>query len=488
MERSDAADEDGFGEGAGVVESGAGGSFPEDGVDELVAMVTAGGFFEGEVLELVGRNDESHSDVGLDDCAVGSDEDGALVGEFFVAEERDNILWRTFITIVPRDFDGIAGGVFGSWEHVFDFGVDGPTPFVWCGTDAFHGDGRGEFERMEDGIVDVAAHVAERACSEVEAFAPVAGVVGAVDIGAFCGDAEPEVPCEALWYGIGVGGFRRAVAPLFAAPSVHLFDFSDDAGADDDRASAVCCVRVHLDSHLGDQLPLARVLGEFPHFINVLCKRLLEVAVNPELHGGHGLRAVHVVWGSDADGIDIFRLLFEEFAPVLVEASVRTVGAFAESFGPFCVDVGGGDHVNGRVGDNGADVCSCHPSGPEAGVANATTRGGGDEIADEGRGDDSGGAEGCQKRASGGMDQRHECFLAGAGPRWRWRGARRDCGVPRDGRGFNLVSYGGIETALDHQTGADGVRVGDILQRWAHCLDGGAELSGEEQLAIHAGW
>jgi hypothetical protein len=86
------------------------------------------------------------------------------------------------------------------------------------------------------------------------------------------------------------------------------------------------------------------------------------------------------------------------------------------------------------------------------------------------------------------MDQRHECFLAGAGPRWRWRGARRDCGVPRDGRGFNLVSYGGIETALDHQTGADGVRVGDILQRWAHCLDGGAELSGEEQLAIHAGW
>ena len=53
MEGGDASEENGFRERAGIVEAGAGGSFPEDGVDELVTMVAAGGFFEGEVFEFV---------------------------------------------------------------------------------------------------------------------------------------------------------------------------------------------------------------------------------------------------------------------------------------------------------------------------------------------------------------------------------------------------------------------------------------------------
>jgi len=53
VEGGDASEENGFCERAGIVEAGAGGSFTEDGVDELVTMVAAGGFFEGEVFEFV---------------------------------------------------------------------------------------------------------------------------------------------------------------------------------------------------------------------------------------------------------------------------------------------------------------------------------------------------------------------------------------------------------------------------------------------------
>ena len=229
MEGGDASEENGFRERARIVEAGAGGSFTEDGVDELVTMVAAGRFFEGEVFEFVCRHDEGHTHVGLDDGAVGSNEDGALVGEFFVTEERDDVLRGAFIAIVPSDFYGFIGGMFRAWEYVFDFGIDGPAPFIGGGTDAFDGDGGGEFEGVKDGVVDVTAHVAEGAGSEVEAFAPVAGVVGAADVGAFGGDAEPEVPREAIGYGVRVGGFRGAVAPFFTAPRVNFFDFADHA-------------------------------------------------------------------------------------------------------------------------------------------------------------------------------------------------------------------------------------------------------------------
>jgi hypothetical protein len=54
----------------------------------------------------------------------------------------------------------------------------------------------------------------------------------------------------------------------------------------------------------------------------------------------------------------------------------------------------------------------------------------------------------------------------------------RDCDVAIGRHGFNVLAYVWDETALDYQTGANGVRVGDILPRWADGLDGGAELSG----------
>ena len=175
---------------------------------------------------------------------------------------------------------------------------------------------------------------------------------------------------------------------------------------------------MHLDSHLGDEFPFTRVFREFAHFVNILCEGLLEVAMDAELHGGHGLGAVHVVGGSDADGVDVFGLFFEEFTPVLVEAGIGAVRAFAETLGAFRVNICGGDHVNGRVADDGADVGSGHASCAEACVANSAAGRRGDQIADESGGDDSGGAEGRQEGASGGVREGHAPILAGARPSW----------------------------------------------------------------------
>ncbi len=173
---------------------------------------------------------------------------------------------------------------------------------------------------------------------------------------------------------------------------------------------------MHLDSHLGDEFPFTRVFREFAHFVNILCEGLLEVAMDAELHGGHGLWAVHVVGGSDADGVDVFGLFFKEFAPVLVEAGIGAVRAFAKALGAFRVNICRGDHLNGRVADDGADVGSGHPSGAEACVANSAAGRCGDKIADESGSDDSGGAEGRQEGASGGVKKGHAAVLAGARP------------------------------------------------------------------------
>lgn len=407
MEGCDAAQEHSLGEGAGVIEPGAGGRLAEDGIDELVAMISRGGFLEGEVLELVGWDDERHPDMGLDDGPVGADENGPLVRQFFVAEERDHVLRGALIAIIPSDFDGLVGGVLRSGEHVFDLRIDGPAPLVRGGTDAFDREGRGEFEGVENWVVDVASHVPEGPSAEVQALAPVAGVVCAVDVRAFCGDSEPEVPRETVGNGVRVGGFWCAVAPFFAAPRVHLLDLPDDTRAHDNGAGTVGGIGVHLDSHLRDQFPFAGILCEFPDLVDVLCQRLLEVAMETELHGGHRLRTVHVVGGADAHGIEVFGLLLEHLAPVLVKACVGAVGAFPEALGSACVHVSCCDEVYGGVRDDGGDVGSSHSSCTEACVANTTTGGGGNQVPDERGSNDSCCTEGCEERTSGGMDQRH---------------------------------------------------------------------------------
>lgn len=91
----------------------------------------------------------------------------------------------------------------------------------------------------------------------------------------------------------------------------------------------------------------------------------------------------------------------------MVESSFGAVWTFAEAFRAFCVNIGRSDHVDGRMGDDGTDIGSRHSTCAEAGVAYASAGGCGDEVADEGGGDDSGGAEGCQEGASGGMNQGH---------------------------------------------------------------------------------
>ena len=80
-------------------------------------------------------------------------------------------------------------------EGVMHDGVVGPVGFVRRRAFALHGERRGQGQGLEDRVVDMAAHVAERAGAEVEPLAPVAGmVVAAADEGPLADDAQPQNP------------------------------------------------------------------------------------------------------------------------------------------------------------------------------------------------------------------------------------------------------------------------------------------------------
>ena len=116
-------------------------------------------------------------------------------GSFMRAEQGLHLPRRPLVAVVPGHADGLALGVARAGEDVVDDGV--VRPVVPARRRAFGADGdrRGQGERGEDRVEDVAAHVAERAGAEVEALAPVAGmVVAAAEERPLRGDAEPAGP------------------------------------------------------------------------------------------------------------------------------------------------------------------------------------------------------------------------------------------------------------------------------------------------------
>ena len=95
-----------------------------------------------------------------------------------------------------------------------------------------HGDRRGQFERRENRIVDVAAHVAERGRAEIDPLAPVARMIVAIEIRPRLRDAQPQVPVERRRHGVGAIGHRLGVAPFLFAPGVDLLHLADGAALD----------------------------------------------------------------------------------------------------------------------------------------------------------------------------------------------------------------------------------------------------------------
>ena len=86
-------------------------------------------------------------------------------------------------------------------KNVMDPGVDGPIPRIRAWTFGPHRYGRAQAQRIEYGIEDMAPHVAESACAEIQPLAPIGRmIVAVVDDRTIGADAQPHSPIEALWH------------------------------------------------------------------------------------------------------------------------------------------------------------------------------------------------------------------------------------------------------------------------------------------------
>ena len=134
---------------------------------------------------------------------------------------------------------------------------------------------------------------------------------------------DPQVPVEPVRHGGRVGRPRHALRPdRPVRPAVHFVHLADRAVLDPLLDQADALARAPLVAHLGDDLVLARGLGQRPRLGHRARQRLLHVDVLAELHRRHRDDGVGVVRRRDDDGVDVL-LLLEHHAEVLVADRVR---------------------------------------------------------------------------------------------------------------------------------------------------------------------
>jgi len=333
-------------------------------------VIVAAWLGELEALVFFLREKAGGIDVGRIKHAFVAYVDGALVVQVGVADEGFEIFGRAKRAVVPGK-DHFIGSVFCAWKLEADLDIEAPTVVIGCIANAMDSDRISHRSGGEDGIEDVAAHVAEGAGAEIEPFAPFTWVVIAGDEWAFGGDSEPGVPIEAAGRHVDAGGAGVTVAPLLAAPAMDLTDFADGAFLDECDDGAVDHMGVDLDAHLGDKFFVSGQFGELSGLVNGLGEGFLGVDMQAPLHGGHGDGCVHVVGRGNVGAIEAL-FLVEKFAPILV--TVDAWEAFLD-FAKACgVDIGNGDQLEVFAGGEGVNVCQCHAAGAETGVAHGFAR------------------------------------------------------------------------------------------------------------------
>ncbi len=85
------------------------------------------------VVVIFFREEDGASDMGQEHGSFGAEEDGALVGDVEVTEDRSDFTRRAFVAVVPGYLDGGAFGERGIGEDILDPGIDGPAVGIGCG-------------------------------------------------------------------------------------------------------------------------------------------------------------------------------------------------------------------------------------------------------------------------------------------------------------------------------------------------------------------
>src|SRR4051794_9104246 len=134
--------------------------------------------------------------------------------------------------------------------------------FIGCRAFAANSDWRSQRESSEDGVVNVAAHIAKGAGTEIEPFAPVTGMVPTLtDERTLSARTEPEVPIQPLRDWVGAVGLFAVVPPRLITPGMHLFHFSDGPFLDQFHGRPVLAAGVDLNAHLRHEFPIPSGLG-----------------------------------------------------------------------------------------------------------------------------------------------------------------------------------------------------------------------------------
>ena len=364
---------DHFGEGAGVVEVGAGrfsgltGANPVF-VGALVRDALDGGIGHLVVLHVVAQDEAGISAIfaGGEDALV-ADEEGAV----FATVAQDHIFGHACgacgavvdffsglfvfpVSIVPEDVD--RAHISPGWEGVFDGGGDGEG----LGVAAFLGDHFdteawcfNEFQGPVGGVHDVAGHVAEGTGAEVGPCTPIVGGESFV-VGAPRGGADPAVPIDAFRGGHGGEGFGHAlVGPDGAGgPHVDFFDLTDGTGGDHFAQVAHAVAAVALVAHLGHDTGFFGGVLEQSGFGDGVGEGFLDVDMFSEFHRHVGGGCVGVVGGGDGDCVNFGHAL--EHVSVVVEA--LRVGHVARRLGGTVpIHIAKGDNVLAEI-KTGANV------------------------------------------------------------------------------------------------------------------------------------
>ena len=294
-----------------------------------MVVARARDFFDLELPEFLHGIQLRRRDVRQDHRPALADEQRAAPGEFRILGHLRERAIRHPSAVIPSDRQHLLRCPFCAGKDVAHRLGRGPCFLVQAGVLRADADRRGEFQRGENRIEDVAAEVAHRPAAKVLPVAPLERVIEIRLVGAHRRGADPQVPVQRRRHFSArrLGALREA--RIFVArirlPRMHRLDFSDHAVVDQLHAGAVRLVAVDLVPHLRDHLRDLRLPAHLPHLPHRVCERLLAIHMLAHFHRRHRHGRVPVVGRRDRHRINLVAQFREHLAPVLI---VRRAGEY----------------------------------------------------------------------------------------------------------------------------------------------------------------